>query len=963
MVAAGDDASAGRTRALAGQAARTETTEVTAAPEFTNRAFVLAVPRAGAASLGPSRTDASKPVDEGKASGVNDERPGSINDGDLALSAGPPALLCQLYAARSPTSSALGEDVLVGQGAVEFFGQVVQRLRRGEAVSLNVPLESPEGKVPAQVSLQVTMLDTTGSGGPGRVGAGGGHVGKTLRCAVLVQSASNLPVGAAEDGGKAPAAFVAAKTMREAAARLPSRAATRAVPNSCDPVWNEVVTVEVAEAEVDREKVLLAVVNHDTNKLMAKAAVPLRALLVGRHYSMKLLLGGGEDGPSLNVTVVLPSAPAKELEHLAAHAEVMRVEGAVMGVTGDAGGGSTGPVTALWRVEGDAVAARGAPAGAPLTVYTPTDATSEEEVVAALTKITADAGQDMVPTLQGSSLAGPPLWPSGHRAAVTCPSSTVAQGANPALVLELHNAGGMIGRAVMPMSDLGDGAQATTINDVPLLGRSGEDGAGGEEVGKVTVMARAWAREALVAQREKEAEGGFEAGGGISMDGDGAWMLSAMATDMMDKQSALDDAISRLDQSERRVENLRWRCDEAENARRRLEGDNAELRKLLHEERNADPAAGLSALGLNGVTDPMEAKERLGQLAAKYAQEKRRNAELVHRLKAMHEQTVAAEQLKSRHLELQDAHAELSRHAQKCEREAARVGKCRETIEMQEGIIARLEGLLEQAVVDGRRLAEAEAEASRLQDANDVLKGGADWEELEQLRAEVVSLRASQAELDEESRDLQAERVALTLRAEKAEARAIASNNEMLEVSRRCAREIAGLRSKLAEKDAQLMGGFGSVTNMVLGEMPPGPRLTSMEPPPFAGAGGGGGGGVPRDPLDLRGRVSPSQLEPLPPRGSSRPGSALGAGSRPGSRPGSGGGAAAAGFTAPQPPTAGKPPPSQGGGASRGGRAPVNASMDGEPNEPRAPSRSNSRPASGARATPPPVVPSAAVGA
>jgi hypothetical protein len=32
-----------------------------------------------------------------------------------------------------------------------------------------------------------------------------------------------------------------------------------------------------------------------------------------------------------------------------------------------------------------------------------------------------------------------------------------------------------------------------------------------------------------------------------------------------------------------------------------------------------------------------------------------------------------------------------SKHMQKCEREAARVGKCRETIEMQEGIISRLE--------------------------------------------------------------------------------------------------------------------------------------------------------------------------------------------------------------------------------------------------------------------------------
>ena len=74
-------------------------------------------------------------------------------------------------------------------------------------------------------------------------------------------------------------------------------------------------------------------------------------------------------------------------------------------------------------------------------------------------------------------------------------------------------------------------------------------------------------------------------------------MLSAMATDMIDKQAALDDALARLEASERRVENLKFRYQEAEASRQRLEGDNAELRRLLHEERNADPAAGLQALG------------------------------------------------------------------------------------------------------------------------------------------------------------------------------------------------------------------------------------------------------------------------------------------------------------------------------------------------------------------------------
>jgi hypothetical protein len=174
----------------------------------------------------------------------------------------------------------------------------------------------------------------------------------------------------------------------------------------------------------------------------------------------------------------------------------------------------------------------------------------------------------------------------------------------------------------------------------------------------------------------------------------------------------------------------------------------------------------------------------------------------------------------------------MSRYLQKCEKEAARVGKCRATIEMQEGVISRLESLLEQAAVDQRRLAEAEALASRVQDANSVLQSGPDWEELSMLRDEVKDLRAAYQEREQDHRDLTNERIALTLRVEKSEANAIASNNEMLEVSRRCAREIAGLRAKLAEKDAQLMGGFGSVANMILAEMPAPPRLSTMEPMP-----------------------------------------------------------------------------------------------------------------------------------
>ena len=125
----------------------------------------------------------------------------------MALGDGPPALVLQLYGARSAGHSVMGQDVLIGTGYVEFFGNTVTRLARGEAVSITVSLEHPEGRAPSQVSLQVTMLDTdSGSGGSVATRDGKG-AGKTLRVSVLVHGATGLSGG----DNTAPAAFVAAK--------------------------------------------------------------------------------------------------------------------------------------------------------------------------------------------------------------------------------------------------------------------------------------------------------------------------------------------------------------------------------------------------------------------------------------------------------------------------------------------------------------------------------------------------------------------------------------------------------------------------------------------------------------------------------------------------------------------------------------------------------------------------------
>ena len=166
----------------------------------------------------------------------------------------------------------------------------------------------------------------------------------------------------------------------------------------------------------------------------------------------------------------------------------------------------------------------------------------------------------MVPTLQGSSLAGPPLWPVGHRAAFLTSQGAIAQGG--ALVLELFNSQGMIGRAVIPTADFGMGGRPTELNHVPLIsaGGSASGASRGDEVGKVSVVARAWPREPLIKAREKQIAAGFDGGGGVGVGGEGAWMLSHGA-DMIDKQQALERPSCSWTRAE--ATQLKFRCDEA----------------------------------------------------------------------------------------------------------------------------------------------------------------------------------------------------------------------------------------------------------------------------------------------------------------------------------------------------------------------------------------------------------------
>ena len=232
----------------------------------------------------------------------------------------------------------------------------------------------------------------------------------------------------------------------------------------------------------------------------------------------------------------------------------------------------------------------------------------------------------------------------------------------------------------------------------------------------MTVTARVWPRDELLQSRKKEVQGGFDPGG-LGVGGEGAWMLSAMATDMIDKQAALDDALARLEASERRVESLKFRYQEAEASRQRLEGDNAELRRLLHEGAQRGPGCCRVA----GAGPQRRRRLDGGERSARSARGEVRAGKRAtpssctdSRLCTSRRSRRSSSRVGTSSCRRRTGAEQVPSSASARRRgsaSAARRSRCRE------GIIARLEGLLEQSVVDGRRLAEAEAEASRLRGA------------------------------------------------------------------------------------------------------------------------------------------------------------------------------------------------------------------------------------------------------
>ena len=113
-----------------GTYARTETTDVTSAPEFQNKAFIISCRVSPAvARLHPTAVEDLLDGKDWPGFGVTE---GGAAEG-VALGDGPPALVCQLYG-RAPRTTAPWARMCSSARATWSSSATVQRLARGEAV-------------------------------------------------------------------------------------------------------------------------------------------------------------------------------------------------------------------------------------------------------------------------------------------------------------------------------------------------------------------------------------------------------------------------------------------------------------------------------------------------------------------------------------------------------------------------------------------------------------------------------------------------------------------------------------------------------------------------------------------------------------------------------------------------------------------------------------------------------------
>ena len=490
------------------------------------------------------------------------------------------------------------------------------------------------------------------------------------------------------------------------------------------------------EDDLQRQEgnVIVAVINHETKRRMAQVAIPAHKMTPSEQYNLEIALNAGKENSRLWVTAMLHDSPMGEKALLMANPHLTRLElllkgcgigrplpyaaeecVAVMRVVQDAEG-----YTRRVRELSAAMEQLNAPADErpntyPLEQFTPLEVDGGGAVVslpeasrAALTPAVGPGEQPVwnetvyftVPTdqlhtdgaallvemyqrgvhLEGREAGTDPISRDGLRTAARAREEIVAP--PPEMFL---------GYAIVPLAPLvhgsaGGGGRRQTrtrhvVDELPIALFKSADAELGKPV--LQLELHTWNADAIAPAEVAPPPAGHVSPTAIAgAEGDG--LVERLLREIDEKK----DVIRRCG-----VEVIELRRQGAQ-----LAAHNADLRSMLEKEKLA--AANLAHDGDEEweMLDLHELRKRSRLLRTKYRGERQANETLVNKLQLLQNAVMKKNAAEDRLRELEDAHVAQSELVAKLRTDNSTVQKWRKTAHEQEGVIVKLEALMEQAL-------------------------------------------------------------------------------------------------------------------------------------------------------------------------------------------------------------------------------------------------------------------------
>ena len=683
-----------------------------------------------------------------------------------------------------------------------------------------------------------------------------------VRVSALVCCATNLPRPPGHPGELRP--FVAIKSFRDAQSKVEVSAATT-VGTGRDPLWNQVVTVDMLEADLPKERLLLAVIDETTMKIVAKCAVPVAKLRQGLFYPLEMVLDGAAAvPPMLYVCLRLDAKPGAEL-HAMATAAAERDSGPGvrdrrLEVNVRGGRGYIVPSRSLMfahvHVEGGFGEADQGVVASPLargdTAFSRVDASTPSTFDAAFAKVGQASHGPVLPVLQGQSLSS--LWDVHDPAVLILPEKDAdigvwndAQG--PCVVVDLFSCtlpvggGGPMG-AQQPLRPAGQcylplhskpalsAAQGEPVveRDVgvfpPIDDSTGQQtpraggpqaaphlrGGRGEEamVEAVSLELRCLDAQANALRLERLAVARKQGTGNRIAPMGPDELVDMLLTDLWAKQRAVERVVADGGAAYALAERKSEEVAALERDLDSLGYENSAMRQALEQQARGLPVVDgrkLRAMKREELEDRITA-----QVSWAIAEQKKFSV-LAHRLKQLHADSLAHKKLRDKYRTLKEEYRKMTDDVLSLEDRVEKVDKYRATIRAQEKVIAHYEKLLSANVEQLRTNDDMAAELEELRLENETLVTQMNDAASKETR-EIVS--QVQREQDQGRGALEEEQVRLRLqmRAESAEAKVRALQSELSELTQAHAVELSRLKFRLTEAHAQHAGGFGDYEHL-----------------------------------------------------------------------------------------------------------------------------------------------------